>query len=98
MAHLEASMPESTLAQWREANRLADEAGDSYFKAAMAYVHGGGPEPSQAAAAEVKRLREAEKSLFSQAMGELNLRESSLRGLNRAGVSDPGSSEQPGRR
>jgi hypothetical protein len=91
-------MPESTLAQWREANRVANEAADSYFKAAIAYARGHAPEPSPAAAAQVKRLREAEKSLFSRAMAELNLREASLRGLNRAGVSDPGSSEQSGRR
>ena len=72
-------MPSSTLEQWRAANLQATEAERNYFRAALAYSRGSGPEPSAELAAETTRLRDHAKSLFAAAMKELDAKEQSIR-------------------
>lgn len=62
--------PDSALARWRSAARLATEAEQAYFEASMAYAKGLGPMPGQETADNVQVLRQEASSLFETAMAE----------------------------
>lgn len=64
--------PQTLLAQWREANRIASEAEQALFEASLMYGKGQGPMPTEEEMQRTRDLRTAAGQLLKLAMAEFS--------------------------